>query len=96
MSLLHLAAYHSGRVDSVLRRIADVQPSFSTPMVAIIVLAIVNNASGDESYSHYAMIILILVVIVITINLLGGFLRDVFNPRLQKSQSVIWADLSKT
>jgi peptide/nickel transport system permease protein len=56
------AGYIGGRVDSILMRIADVQLSFSTLMVAIIVLAIVKNAFGGETYSRYAMLILILVI----------------------------------
>ncbi len=57
-----VSGYAGGRVDSVLMRIADVQLSFSTLMVAIIVLAIVKNAFGGETYSSYAMLILILVI----------------------------------
>ena len=38
------------------------QLSFSTLMVAIIVLAIVKNAFGGEAYSNWAMLILILVI----------------------------------
>ncbi|HUV23573.1 MAG TPA: ABC transporter permease [Gammaproteobacteria bacterium] len=57
-----VSGYIGGRVDSVLMRIADVQLSFSTLMVAIIVLAIVKNAFGSETYSSYAMLILILVI----------------------------------
>ena len=56
------AGYVGGRVDNVLMRIADVQLSFSTLMVAIIVLAIVKNAFGGEVYSNWAMLILILVI----------------------------------
>ena len=57
-----VAGYVGGRIDSLLMRIADVQLSFSTLMVAIIVLAIVKNAFGGETYSNYAMLILILVI----------------------------------
>jgi peptide/nickel transport system permease protein len=57
-----VAGYIGGRVDSVLMRIADVQLSFSTLMVAIIVLAIVKNAFGGVTYSKYAMLILVLVI----------------------------------
>ncbi|MGD2171837.1 MAG: ABC transporter permease [Gammaproteobacteria bacterium] len=56
------AGYVGGRVDNILMRIADVQLSFSTLMVAIIVLAIVKNAFGGETYSNWAMLILILVI----------------------------------
>lgn len=57
-----VSGYVGGRTDSLLMRIADVQLSFSTLMVAIIVLAIVKNAFGGEAYSSYAMLILILVI----------------------------------
>jgi len=57
-----VAGYVGGRVDNLLMRIADVQLSFSTLMVAIIVLAIVKNAFGGDTYSQYAMLILILVI----------------------------------
>ena len=57
-----VSGYIGGRVDNVLMRIADVQLSFSTLMVAIIVLAIVKNAFGGEVYSSWAMVILILVI----------------------------------
>jgi peptide/nickel transport system permease protein len=57
-----VAGYIGGRIDSLLMRIADVQLSFSTLMVAIIVLAIVKNAFGGETYSRFAMLILILVI----------------------------------
>jgi len=57
-----VSGYIGGRVDSLLMRIADVQLSFSTLMVAIIVLAIVKNAFGGDTYSNWAMVILILVI----------------------------------
>jgi len=57
-----VSGYIGGRVDSVLMRIADVQLSFSTLMVAIIVLAIVKNSFGSGTYSDWAMVILILVI----------------------------------
>ncbi|MBT8433469.1 MAG: ABC transporter permease [Gammaproteobacteria bacterium] len=57
-----VSGYIGGRVDSILMRIADVQLSFSTLMVAIIVLAIVKNAFGADTYSSWAMVILILVI----------------------------------
>lgn len=57
-----VSGYVGGRTDSILMRIADVQLSFSTLMVAIIVLAIVKNAFGGETYSNWAMPILILVI----------------------------------
>ena len=57
-----VSGYIGGRVDSVLMRIADVQLSFSTLMVAIIVLAIVKNIFGSAAYGNWAMIILIFVI----------------------------------
>ena len=43
-------------------RIADVQLSFSTLMVAIIILAIVQSAFGGEAFNQWAMVILILII----------------------------------
>lgn len=57
-----VSGYMGGKVDSILMRIADVQLSFSTLMVAIIVLAIVKSAFGGETYTSWAMVILILVI----------------------------------
>jgi peptide/nickel transport system permease protein len=57
-----VSGYTGGKVDSILMRIADVQLSFSTLMVAIIVLAIVKSAFGGATYSNWAMVILILVI----------------------------------
>ena len=57
-----VSGYIGGKVDSLLMRIADVQLSFSTLMVAIIVLAIVKSAFGGDTYSNWAMVILILVI----------------------------------
>jgi peptide/nickel transport system permease protein len=57
-----VSGYMGGKVDSILMRIADVQLSFSTLMVAIIVIAIVKNAFGGETYTSWAMVILILVI----------------------------------
>ena len=56
------AGYIGGRVDSLLMRIADVQLSFSTMMVAIIVLAVFQAAFGTELYQRLAMVMLILVI----------------------------------
>ena len=57
-----LAGYYGGRIDSFLMRLADVQLSFSTMMVAIIILAIFQKAFGSELYSQFALFILILVI----------------------------------
>ncbi len=56
------AGYFGGRIDSLLMRIADVQLSFSTLMVAIIVLAVFQAAFGAELYQDLALIMLIVVI----------------------------------
>jgi peptide/nickel transport system permease protein len=56
------AGYIGGRVDSFLMRVADIQLSFSTLMVAIIVLAVFQATFGTELYQQLAMIMLILVI----------------------------------
>ena len=57
-----LAGYYGGRIDNFLMRIADVQLSFSTMMVAIIILAIFQKTFGTELYSQLALFILIIVI----------------------------------
>lgn len=56
------AGYIGGRVDSVLMRMADIQLSFSTLMVAIIVLAIFRAGFGADFYKEVAVFMLILVI----------------------------------
>ena len=56
------AGYFGGRLDSFLMRMADIQLSFSTMMVAIIVLAVFQASFGSELYSKMAMWMLILVI----------------------------------
>ncbi|RRJ84318.1 ABC transporter permease [Aestuariirhabdus litorea] len=56
------AGYLGGRIDSFLMRMADIQLSFSTMMVAIIVLAVFQASFGTELYSKLAMLMLILVI----------------------------------
>ncbi len=56
------AGYFGGRLDSFLMRLADIQLSFSTMMVAIIVLALFQASFGSELYSKLAMLMLILVI----------------------------------
>ncbi|WP_060990096.1 ABC transporter permease [Photobacterium leiognathi] len=56
------AGYFGGRVDSFLMRVADVQLSFSTMMVAIIVSAIFRTALGAETYAQYAVIMLVMII----------------------------------
>lgn len=56
------AGYFGGRIDSVLMRVADIQLSFSTLMVAIVVLAVFQAAFGAERYSELALPMLVLVI----------------------------------
>ncbi|ANF59683.1 ABC transporter permease [Halotalea alkalilenta] len=57
-----LAGYLGGRVDALLMRLADVQLSFSTLMVAIIVGAIVQASFGRATYSSYAVALLVVII----------------------------------
>lgn len=57
-----LAGYFGGRIDSLLMRFADVQLSFSTMMVAIVVLAVFQATFGTDLYQQLAMLMLILVI----------------------------------
>ncbi len=56
------AGYFGGRIDSFLMRLADIQLSFSTMMVAIIVLAVFQAAFGTELYQDLALFMLIMVI----------------------------------
>ncbi len=56
------AGYFGGRIDSFLMRFADVQLSFSTMMVAIIVSAIFKASFGGEFYGEYAVLMLIVII----------------------------------
>ena len=56
------SGYFGGRFDSFMMRMADIQLSFSTMMVAIIVLAVFQASFGAELYSELAMLMLILVI----------------------------------
>lgn len=57
-----LAGYVGGKVDSFLMRVADIQLSFSTMMVAIIMLAIFQASFGTERYNDLAIFMLIMVI----------------------------------
>ncbi|GEK46625.1 peptide ABC transporter permease [Bisbaumannia pacifica] len=57
-----LAGYLGGRVDALLMRLADIQLSFSTLMVAIVVGAVVKATLGGGFYSDYAILMLILII----------------------------------
>ncbi|WP_165309966.1 ABC transporter permease [Vibrio ziniensis] len=56
------SGYFGGRIDSYLMRFADVQLSFSTMMVAIIVSAIFKASFGSEFYSKYAVLMLVVII----------------------------------
>lgn len=57
-----IAAYYGRWLDNLLMRIADIQLSFSTLMVAIVISAIFKTFFGAEFYSEYALIILVMVI----------------------------------
>lgn len=57
-----IAGYVGGRVDSLLMRLADIQLSFSTLMVAIIFLAVTQAMFGSETFNRYAVYFLIAVI----------------------------------
>lgn len=57
-----LAAYYGGWLDNFLMRIADIQLSFSTLMVAIIISAIFKTAFGTEFFAAHAISILVIII----------------------------------
>ena len=57
-----VAGYVGGRIDSLLMRLADIQLSFSTLMVAIIFLAVTQAMFGSETFNRYAIYFLIAVI----------------------------------
>ncbi|MEE9589328.1 MAG: ABC transporter permease [Hyphomicrobiaceae bacterium] len=57
-----VSGYMGGRVDAFFMRLADIQLSLSTLMVAIIALAVFQAAFGNELYEDLAIIMLILVI----------------------------------
>jgi peptide/nickel transport system permease protein len=57
-----ISGYVGGRLDSLLMRMADIQLSFSTLMVAIIFLAVAQAMFGSETFSQYAVYFLIAVI----------------------------------
>ncbi len=57
-----IAGYVGGRLDGFLMRLADVQLSFSTLMVAIFMSAIFQAAFGVEKFEEFAIPFLILVI----------------------------------
>lgn len=62
VSLGLIAGYFGGWIDSFLMRIADIQLSLSTLMVAIIALAIFQASFGMSAYSDLALFMIILVI----------------------------------
>ena len=64
LSLIHIlmAGYFGGRIDNLLMRFADVQLSFSTMMVAIIISAIFQATFGSEFYSKFAILMLVVII----------------------------------
>ncbi len=57
-----IAGYVGGRLDSLLMRLADIQLSFSTLMVAIIFLAITQAMFGSDTFNRFAVYFLIAVI----------------------------------
>lgn len=57
-----IAGYRGGWVDSFLMRLADIQMSLSTLMIAIIVLALFSTAFDANVYADYAIFMLILII----------------------------------
>lgn len=56
------AAYYGGWLDNILMRFADIQLSFSTLMVAIIISAIFKTFFKAQFFSEYALVILVIVI----------------------------------
>ena len=57
-----IAGYKGGWIDAFLMRLADIQMSLSTLMIAIIVLAIFSAAFDANTYADYAIFMLILII----------------------------------
>ena len=57
-----LSGYVGGKVDAFFMRLADIQLSISTLMLAIVALAVFQAAFGSELYEDLAIIMLILVI----------------------------------
>ena len=57
-----MAGYFGGRLDSFLMRFADIQLSFTTLMVAIIILAVFQTTAGLTFYNDYALLVIVLVI----------------------------------
>ncbi len=57
-----IAGYKGGKTEAFLMRLADVQLSFSTYMVAIFIGALLQGIFGMGVYEEYAVLILILII----------------------------------
>lgn len=57
-----VSGYYGGRLDSILMRVADIQLSFTTLMVAIVILAVFQATVGADFYEDYAIIMIVLVI----------------------------------
>lgn len=57
-----IAGYRGGWVDAFLMRLADIQMSLSTLMIAIIVLALFNATFDANTYADYAIFMLIMII----------------------------------
>ncbi len=57
-----VSGYAGGRADAALMRLADIQLSFSTMMVAIVALALFQALFGAERYESLALYLLILII----------------------------------
>lgn len=57
-----VSGYVGGRVDAFFMRLADIQLTLSTLMVAIVALAIFQTAFGAEQFGRYAVLLLVLVI----------------------------------
>ena len=71
-----IAGYRGGWIDAFLMRLADIQMSLSTLMIAIIVLAIFSATFDANIYADYAIFMLILIIgIVMALEYLSGIIR---------------------
>ncbi len=62
ISLGLIAGYRGGWIDAFLMRLADIQLSISTLMLAIVALAVFSAAFGPEAYAKLAIFMLIAVI----------------------------------
>lgn len=57
-----VSGYAGGRLDAFFMRLADIQLSLSTLMVAIIALAVFQTAFGAEQFGRFAVLLIVLVI----------------------------------